>query len=1027
MSIARLQELYFPDVVVNETTINAVNAFTAFFCTHRDLICEEFEECPSHLREAVCEIFVDYFALVSKTSPSIPSVTVGPSDGLSAPSSSSSSAAAGGLPPSSVVIPFDDALRQYPDKTLHVMAMAAHIVLENMRTELGTKESQRDAGGGTGWLGGGGGQPAGGGPVGRPRVGVQGRDGGAAEGGGEDDEDEDEPVVLQKKIQVRVYNLRPFTPLASLRADKIGHLLAVRGTIVRAAPSRPVPVVLTFTCVTCGSRFVQKSADGKGLVPRACQSKGCNGRVFVPDRKQALTTDFQKLKLQEDFSALYASSHGGSAASSAASSANAGGSVGLSQGVGQSQGVGMETSVGGERHTGGDPQRQRAPANVEMDAWGGNVECVTPGERVVVLGIVRAEEAGVGADRGRLGAAAVEGGKLSGSRSVFVLKLEVVSLASASTLTPLVRQMNACRDSSIGFAPEPPLGLGLLRASRVERGARWMHRIWACEDKEKGNGNGGGQRKRRKTGETTRAPFLDLTGGDGEAVEAQLRGGSGGAGRVSEFTEKELGFVAEFFSAVDDHFALLVASFAPHILGMESVKAALVLCLLGGVAVFEGAGEEEEEEESEGMKSGWRGGGLLSNILGGAGGEGVSDIRLRRRGEIHCLLAGSPGIGKSRLLAAAVRMSPKGVYVCGNTATGAGLTAAVVREPSTGDFALEAGALVLADGGMCGVDEFDKMANGERHSFLEAMEHQSVSVAKAGIVRPVSARCSVVAAANPKDGKYVAHKTLMENLKVTAALLSRFDLVFVIRDQMDPQHDLFMTQKLIKMRNLRPLDGDERGLSTQMMLEGGGGGGLSRLLDDSLVARCKAVQQTGDLLPAPLFQTLVRYARAFVAPRLSEPAKAELKRLYLQLREGVNEHSRSLPVTPRQLEALIRLSQARARAELSEEVTVSHVRDVWEIVQETELGSRDDVADPEAWKGPSGRLRTGKSPAAKAAIIRKALAQKFSKGASVSREDLKRLFGLYGVDRDMFDVVLEAVRDDGSLLKAGTDTFKVNV
>ncbi|KAK0583797.1 hypothetical protein LWI29_003222 [Acer saccharum] len=150
----------------------------------------------------------------------------------------------------------------------------------------------------------------------------------------------------------------------------------------------------------------------------------------------------------------------------------------------------------------------------------------------------------------------------------------------------------------------------------------------------------------------------------------------------------------------------------------------------------------------------------------------------------HEFVKGDPGLGKSQLLQAAAAISPRGIYVCGNATTKAGLTVAVMKDSTTSDYAFEAGAMVLADSGLCCIDEFDKMS-AEHQALLEAMEQQCVSVAKAGLVASLSARTSVLAAANPVGGHYNRAKTVNENLKMSAPLLSRFDLVFILLDKPD--------------------------------------------------------------------------------------------------------------------------------------------------------------------------------------------------------------------------------------------------
>ncbi|KAJ1971617.1 hypothetical protein H4R34_005681, partial [Dimargaris verticillata] len=223
-----------------------------------------------------------------------------------------------------------------------------------------------------------------------------------------------------------------------------------------------------------------------------------------------------------------------------------------------------------------------------------------------------------------------------------------------------------------------------------------------------------------------------------------------------QFSHKDFQFIRDLFR--EPHLLkLLVNSFCPSIYGNELIKLGILLGQFGG----------RRRRNA----------------------QATNHIPIRS--DPHILIVGDPGMGKSQMLNAAVTVAPRGVYVCGSSGISAcGLTVTICKDNTTGDFALEAGALVLADQGCCCIDEFDKMSS-DHNALLEAMEQQCISIAKAGIVCTLPARTSVIAAANPVGGHYNKAKTVSENLKMNSALLSRFDLIFILLDKPDVQRDQF--------------------------------------------------------------------------------------------------------------------------------------------------------------------------------------------------------------------------------------------
>lgn len=349
---------------------------------------------------------------------------------------------------------------------------------------------------------------------------------------------------------------------------------------------------------------------------------------------------------------------------------------------------------------------------------------------------------------------------------------------------------------------------------------------------------------------------------------------------------------------------IMVNSLIPSIFGHSLVKAALLLCIVGGGSC---------------------------NVAGGFGNGSSDSIRSNP----HLLLIGDPGLGKSQMLTAVAAVSPRGVLVGANTSTSAGLTATLTHESGGGsEFALEAGALVLADNGICCIDEFDKLS--DHRPLLDVLEQQCVSIAKAGIVCSLPARTSVVAAANPSNGHYSHRKSVAENIKMDAALLSRFDLIFVLLDKSDQQLDRYLAEKVMqnssnssknefknasKIHRLSQLN-QEDNRNTENFDDGDVVSKLSKKI---------AFLPEKHLLVDQLFlRSYLSMVRRHPSPYLSTEAVSTLKQYYHEMRRQARQRNsdQTLPVTLRQLESLIRLSKARARLEMRELVTIEDAEDV---------------------------------------------------------------------------------------------------
>jgi replicative DNA helicase Mcm len=248
------------------------------------------------------------------------------------------------------------------------------------------------------------------------------------------------------------------------------------------------------------------------------------------------------------------------------------------------------------------------------------------------------------------------------------------------------------------------------------------------------------------------------------------------------------------------------------------------------------------------------------------------------RDDIHILLIGDPGSAKSRMLQYAKELVPKGIYVSGKSATGAGLTATAEKdELGEGGWTLKAGALVLANGGLACIDEFDKMTEDERSAMHEAMESQTISVAKAGIVATFKSKCAILAAANPKYGRFDPNQLPAEQFNLTPTILSRFDLIFAIFDIMDKVKDSEMADAIISAHRNKQIE-----------------------------------EKKEEEIDRELVRKYIAYMKKNVYPKISDEASEKIKEYYVELRERGKKQG-AVPITPRQIEGIIRLTEASAK------------------------------------------------------------------------------------------------------------------
>ncbi|EYC29015.1 hypothetical protein Y032_0007g3545 [Ancylostoma ceylanicum] len=344
-----------------------------------------------------------------------------------------------------------------------------------------------------------------------------------------------------------------------------------------------------------------------------------------------------------------------------------------------------------------------------------------------------------------------------------------------------------------------------------------------------------------------------------------------------DLTEEEVELLAQ-----DNLYDMLAYSIAPEIYGLTDVKKSLLLALVGGV-----------DRNASGMKI---------------------------RGCLNVLLMGDPGVAKSQLLSYVNRLAPRSQYTTGRGSSGVGLTAAVVKDPVTGEMTLEGGALVLADRGICCIDEFDKMMESDRTSIHEVMEQQTISIAKAGIMTTLNARVAIVAAANPAFGRYNPKRTIEQNIDLPAALLSRFDLLWLIQDKPDRDGDKRLASHItyVHMNAKQPeVDG-------------------MKPIDMRLIRRLIEVAQRKQ-------------------PVVGDTLRERLVEMYVDMRRVARESDDSTFTSPRLLLSVIRMSTALARLRLSNVVLPDDIEEAIRLMQASKDSLRPEMLQQEIRQSPIDR------------------------------------------------------------------------
>ncbi len=420
-----------------------------------------------------------------------------------------------------------------------------------------------------------------------------------------------------------------------------------------------------------------------------------------------------------------------------------------------------------------------------------------------------------------------------------------------------------------------------------------------------------------------------------------------------------------------DVYEKLIRSIAPSIFGCNEIKEAMVLQLFAGIP-------KELPDET------------------------------RVRGDIHVLLVGDPGVAKSQLLNYQVKLAPRGLYTGGKSSTSAGLTAAAVRDEfGEGRWTLEAGALVLADKGIAAVDEIDKMKKEDRDALHEAMEQQTVSIAKAGIMARLNSRCALLAAANPIGGRFDRYETISKQINMPPTLLSRFDLIYTMMDRPNEEMDTKTAKHIIETHYAGEILARVKNIGKVEEGEKEHFGEAMRMMEP-------AVQ--GDLL-----RKYVAWSKRNVFPVMSDEARKKFLEFYIGLRrQGYDDEEAPVPVTARQLEALIRLGEAKARTRLSNKVTVEDAESVIEVVN---YCLKHVFTDPETDKLDVDWINAGttKTRRDRARSIKAIITElEAEHGDEVPIEDVLDIAEEEGMDRDKAEEVIEAMKRDGLLFSRGS-------
>ncbi|ETB58336.1 hypothetical protein, variant 1 [Plasmodium yoelii 17X] len=707
------------------------------------------------------------------------------------------------------------------------------------------------------------------------------------------------------QITIYLYNWNKINKFKNLKSEKVNQLVCLRGSVLRISPIQLLITKIDFICEKCKYIFKIEFIDGKFEIPKKCLIKNCDSKNFAPIRESAKSIEYQKIILKEN-----------------------------------------KKNTSNIYETDNTSNIKNLLVTVEVSKF--FVNTCLPGNYVEVLGILKV-------------ISHINNYLINGKNSIFNMYIDCISIFSLSSkkyynnntfniqkiknekkkiYSTLLWQSyidNVEKNKSNNLELQNNNNNNNCSTNLTNINEKDLHmnqnydeiniddKEYKIDKNKKKNDNFFRNEESIPT-LNMYGDFLDMfdinnnylnndyinkvansIDKENESHHNNL------ANPLIDFDKNTLNFIKDFEKYKNNKFYLLVSSFCPRVVMNYYIKAGLLLSLLGGKTIYDQFGE------------------------------------IKRRGNIHLLLIGDPGLGKSRILQYISNIIEKSLFICSTSTSINGLTASAVKDSTNNEYSLEGGALVLSDKGICCIDELDKISLKDQQSFLECMESQCINISKAGIVCNLKTRCTIIAASNPKEGKYNYNKTIFDNIKIPLPLLSRFDMVFLLADKISEEKDMHISNYLITSTNDTRKNSYLHDQNEKNNFEN------IRCNDDStfvekddnfdesiffdfqynLTNKCKQIDES-NYLPIELLGIFIKYCRKSLFPILSNEAKQYIKKFYIHLRNASIAHNNiSIPITIRQLESLIRLCQARARADLSNIVTLEHAKEVVVIYQKT--------------------------------------------------------------------------------------------